>query len=894
MSTSGARPDRDFPVDASAPAAPQAAPAQAFYPVVDAPGDSPRGAATKTPAAPFSYKAARAAHLDRFEPSGRVDALQRALARDADRALVEIWQCVGLPEDMALIAVGGYGRAELAPYSDVDILLLLPAPPDQVLTHRIEAFIGAAWDAGVEIGSSVRTVDECVAEAAADVTIQTALLEARRIHGDERLAAELARRSREALDPGAFCQAKLLEMRQRHAKYQDSPYSLEPNIKESPGGLRDLQLIIWMARAAGFGSSWQELEAKGLITAFEARELRRNETFLKTLRARLHIVARRRQDILVFDLQTALAEHFGYRESAGRRASEPLMRRYYWAAKAVGQLTTILIQNIEARLHPCANSVTRSLSERFAERQGNLEVVADDLYLRHPDAILETFLMVAQVPGVKGLSTRTLRALYNSREVMTHAWRRDPRNRACFLAILKQPRGVTRAIRLMNQTSVLGNYLLNFGRIVGQMQHDLYHVYTVDQHILTVLRNVRRFCAPEHAHEYPFCSQLIANFERSWVLCVAALFHDIAKGRGGDHSTLGMADARRFCREHGIDDEDSALIVWLVEQHLTMSQVAQKEDTTDPAVIRRFADTVGSERRLTALYLLTVADIRGTSPKVWNAWKGKLLEDLYRLTLKVLGGAGTDPDTELARRRDAARAQLRLDLLPEGAEQALWSRLDISYFQRHEPADIAWHTRVLHACVDTPTPVVRARPSPLGEGLEVLVYTPDRADIFASLCAYFDRSALSVQEAWIHTTSHGYALDEFLLLGSDPSTSYRDIANLVEQQLGERLSSNAPLPAAGKGRVSRQTRAFPITPRIDLRPDERGQYYILSLSAHDYAGLLYAIARVLARHRLTVHAARINTLGERVEDVFLIAGAGLSDAKIQIKLETELLEAIRF
>jgi [protein-PII] uridylyltransferase len=839
------------------------------------------------------YRAAKAELLAKFKSASRVDALMQTLSRTTDDALKRAWQACELPASCALVAVGGYGRGELAPYSDIDILVLLPDSTPPELEARIERFIGMAWDLGLELGSSVRTVAQCIEEAGNDVTVRTSLLEARRITGSTTLFQRFVLRFNDTLDARAFFQAKVLEMRQRHAKFQDSPYSLEPNVKESPGGLRDLQLILWIARAAGFGRSWRELDERGLITAREARELRRNEAFLKMLRARLHIIAGRRQDVLVFDLQTAAAESFGYSATHARRASEQIMRRYYWAAKAVTQLATILIQNIEAQLFPRTSGVTRVLSERFVEKQGMIEIASDDVFERTPNAILETFLLYETTRGTKGLSARTLRALYNAREIMDTQWRRDPENRRQFIEILKQPQGITHALRLMNQTSVLGRYLLNFRRIVGQMQHDLYHVYTVDQHILMVLRNLRRFALAEHAHEYPFCSQLMANFERQWVLYVAALFHDIAKGRGGDHSTLGMADARRFCREHGMSSEDSALVVWLVQQHLTMSQVAQKQDTSDPEVIKQFAELVGTERRLTALYLLTVADIRGTSPKVWNTWKGKLLEDLYRMTLAVLGGARPDEHSELKTRKEEALALLRLETVPENAHRALWDELDVGYFLRHDAADIAWQTRVLHRHVHTDAPIVRARPSPIGEALQVLVYVPDRSDLFAGICAYFDRNGLSVLDARINTTRHGYALDNFIVAQTEhDDVHYRDIANLVEQQLAARLSSDAPLPEPSKGRLSRLSRTFPITPRVDLRADERGQYYILSVSANDRPGLLYSIARVLAEHRVGVHAARINTLGERVEDVFLLDGRGLSDSRLQIQVETELLRAI--
>jgi len=844
-----------------------------------------------------ALKAERAHLFAQFDQHANVQQLVTKLARAVDRALVRLWQEEQMPTTCALIAVGGYGRGELFPHSDVDILLLLPGTADKALEARLEAFIGRCWDMGLDIGSSVRTVDECIKEAAQDVTVRTSLLEARLLTGDEGLYRTFETHYQGHLDAADFFQSKLLEMRQRHAKYQDTPYSLEPNCKESPGGLRDLQVILWMTRAAGFGSSWNELLANGLLTRREAQELASNERLLKTVRARLHLLAGRRQDVLVFDLQTQLAESFGYRPTTAKRASEQLMRRYYWVAKAVTQLNTVVLQNIEARLFPSELGITRRINDRFVERQGMLEIADADLYQREPTAILETFLLYEQTRGIKGLAASTMRALYNARTLMDAKWRKDPANRALFLSILQQPQGITHALRLMNQTSVLGRYLVNFRRIVGQMQHDLFHVYTVDQHILMVVRNIRRFAIVEHTHEFPFCSQLMANFDKPWVLTVAALFHDIAKGRGGDHSVLGMSDARRFCKEHGIAKEDADLIVWLVEHHLTMSQVAQKQDLGDPEVIRHFADLVGSERRLTALYLLTVADIRGTSPKVWNAWKGKLLEDLYRMTLRVLGGATTDPHAVLEGRKEEARALLRLAALDDTAHEALWKQLDVGVFLRHDARDIAWFTRHFYNRVDTTIPIVRARISPAGVGLQVAVYSPDRPDLFARICGYFERKSLTILDAKIHTTKHGYALDTFQV--ADPGSGlvepghYRDIITLVEHELAEQISRETALPEPPRGRISRQSRSFPIKPRVDLRADERGQYYLLSISATDRTGLLYAIARVLAHRRVSVHTARINTLGERVEDIFLVDGTRLTqDNKLQLELESELLDAL--
>ena len=845
------------------------------------------------------FRDGKAALLDHFRDSRptapAASRLIRSLCKHVDETLLVLWEHAAMPAGAALLAVGGYGRGELFPHSDVDVLVLLPPShtgSSEALKTSIEAFITACWDIGLEIGSSVRTVAECIALAESDLTVQTALLESRYLCGSRRVFNSFRHANTHAMDPKAFLRAKTLEMVQRHRKFEETPYSLEPNCKESPGGLRDLQVVIWVARAAGLGKNWNALAARGLITPFEVKQLNRNEGLLKLIRARLHLIAGRREDRLVFDLQTAVADSFGYQSTRVLRASEVLMRRYYWAAKAVTQLNQILMLNIEERIDGSQDAPMRPINEKFLERAGMLEVISDDLYQRDPHAILETFLVYQQTVGPKGLSARTLRALYNARDLMDSAFRHDPVNRATFMKILREPEGQTHAFRLMNQTSVLGRYLWVFRRIVGQMQHDLFHVYTVDQHIIMVLRNVRRFFIPEHAHEYPFCSQLASNFDRPWVLYIAALFHDVAKGRGGDHSELGGKEAKRFCRDHGVDREDTKLIEFLVEAHLTMSRIAQKEDLSEPDVIEAFAKRVGNERCLTALYLLTVADIRGTSPKVWNAWKGKLLEDLYRFTLRALGGARPNLDAEVEARKLEARQMLNHASFAPGVQHALWNTLDLSYFARHDAGDIAWHTRSLHAHVETSRPIVRARISPLGEGLQVLVYAPDRPDLFARICGYFDGAGFNILDAKVHTTRSGYALDTFQVNSPQFEHNYRDLISFVETQLTLALTTEQALPEPSRGRISRRVKSFPITPRITLRPDERAQHWLLAVSASDRSGLLYSIARVLARHRVNLQLAKITTLGERVEDTFLIDGPALQQNKAQLQIETELLDAL--
>ena len=840
----------------------------------------------------------RKALFANFDRSGSAQRLLVAHCRLVDRVLAMLWRDAGLGRRAALVAVGGYGRGELYPHSDVDVLLLSPDNASVQTRSALEALIGLFWDIGIEAGHSIRTVDECFAIAAADVTVQTTLIEARLVAGNETLFLDLQDGTRQRLNPRDFYTAKKLELEQRHTKHQDTPYSLEPNCKESPGGLRDLQVILWIARAANLGTNWRELAARGVITRTEAAMLGKRTRLLQGIRVRLHLIAGRREDRLLFDHQTQLAQAFGYAATPSRRASEQLMQRYYVNCRWIIQLNTILLQNIASQLFPGAAFEAHPINERFHAERDMLAASDPAVFETHPGALLECFQLLQQRADLKGMTAPTLRALWRSRNRMDAEFRRDPANRAMFMRLLQSPRGLVHELRRMNQWGILGRYLPPFKKIIGQMQHDLFHVYTVDQHILTVVRNVRRFTMLEFAHEYPMCSRLIASFDRHWLLYVAALYHDIAKGRGGDHSLLGRADARAFCKVHDIDREDTELVVFLVEHHLTMSSVAQKQDLSEPDTIRRFAAIVRDERRLIALYLLTVADIRGTSPKVWNAWKGKLLEDLFRATRRLLGGekdgARFSFDSDLQEKQSEALRILSLYGFSETAHQALWKQLDMAYFLRHDAKEIAWQTRALVARTDFGEPVVRARFSPIGEGLEVMVYVHDQPDLFARICGFFDRLNLNIVDAKIHTTRNSYALDTFLVMdASGNHAGSHGQAELVERDLLVALTSFTPLKAPITGRVSRQARHFAIEPDVHLRPDEKGQRYILSVTAGDRPGLLYRIALTLSRHGVNLQTAKITTLGERAEDVFLVDGGNLSNPKEVLALETDLIETLR-
>ena len=836
-----------------------------------------------------SREALRAAYLKGKSPAW----LLREHARLIDRTLGKLWSGYAPSPGMALVATGGYGRSEQYPCSDVDVLVLLAKEPSEAERGQLERLIGIFWDVGLEIGHSVRSIEACVELARSDITIETSLLESRLLAGSAALFRRLARSIEKIVEPTGFLKAKRLEQEQRHAKHRDTPYALEPNLKEAPGGLRDLQVILWIARACGLGTRWRDLEKHGLLQRGEARQLERTEAMLQDLRIRLHYLAGRREDRIAFDYQDALASECGFENKTHRRASEQLMQAYYRNAKTVTQLNTILLQNLAARLDGDAKAAPRELNERFQARGALLEARREDLFEREPRAILESFLLMQQHRDLRGMSAPTLRALWRARGRLDARLRRDPQAQLLFLNILQQPRGIVHEFRRMNQDDVLGGYMPEFGRIVGQMQHDLYHVYTVDQHILMVLRNLRRFTMDEFAHEFPLCSQLMSGFERSWLLYIAALFHDIAKGRGGDHSTLGGADARKFCRRHGLAREDTELVAFLVEEHLAMSSVAQKQDIGDPEVARAFAEKVGTERRLVALYLLTVADIRGTSPRVWNAWKAKLLEDLFRLARRILAGETPQVDAAVADKQAEASRLLRLYALSDAVREKFWSTLDTAYFLRHDAQEIAWQTRNLHYRVDTKTPVVRARLAPFDEGLQVMIYTPDREALFARICGYFERSGFNIMEAKIHTTRTGYALDTFSVMGRGSGAHYRDLMAGIETALAAELDSREPLGPPRTGRVARRAKHFPVSPAVDIRPDERGTYDALTIVASDRPGLLYRVARRLADYKINLHSAKINTLGDRAEDVFLISGGVLQDSKTVLKLEQELLAELQ-
>ena len=816
-----------------------------------------------------------------FSENPNINHLFRQHCKLIDNLLMKIWAELQIDARCCLIAVGGYGRGELYPHSDIDLLILIPeqAENDARLNQDIESLIGLLWDIGLHVGHSVRSLNECVNEAKKDITVQTNLLESRLLSGDKNLHQSFWTQTHQVDDAIAFFNAKLKEQDQRHAKYNDTTYNLEPNLKESPGGLRDLHVIVWLARSMNLytgshlslNSIWTTLTKLHVISALEARQIRHHEKILQSLRIQLHFLSKRREDRLLFDFQNDLATTLGYVNTPRRRASEQLMQSYYRSAKFISLMNEILLKQFRQMLSVTPSAI-HPINERFEAHDQLLEARTAGLLQQQPSAIFEAFLILQQRPELTGMGATLLRNLQRVKKLVNHDFRQALQNRKLFIEILSQPNGVNHALRAMNRYGILGSYIPAFGRIVGQMQHDLFHVYTVDEHILNVLANLRRFSKPELKYEFPLCSQLFSEFDAPHLLYLAAIFHDIAKGRGGDHSTLGRVDAIKFCKLHGLPKADGALVAWLVESHLKMSSIAQKTDLSDPNVIESFAQLVQNTRRLNALYLLTVADIRGTSPLVWNAWKARLLESLFYATKRALEAPEFHVKQTIAVRiKDASEKLIRFGISKETYEH-LWSQFGESYFVRHESDEIAWHSRLLTPHLNSESPIVRARLSPYGDGIQVMIYTKNKNDIFARICNFFDRMGYDIVEAKIYTTQHAYALDSFIVLDqSGKSVSYSGLLKYIETQLTAKLGENEALESPLKGRISRQVKHMPIQAQITVEEESENNNHKLDMIANDRPGLLATVAQQFLKYDIELHNAKINTLGNRAEDTFLIS-----------------------
>lgn len=816
-----------------------------------------------------------------FWEGAPVSDLVRARAWAVDHLLARLWRdVVGEDNGIALLAVGGYGRGELHPHSDVDVLVLLETAPSGAQARSLERLVAASWDIGLDLGHSVRTLDECVGAAEADVTVLTNLMEARCLQGDESLAGRLAQRigPERMWSAPAFFQAKWAEQAERHARFHDTAYNLEPNLKEGPGGLRDIQTIAWVARRHLGSTSLHDLVSAGFLDETEFAELLQGREYLWGVRYALHLVTGRGEERLLFDHQRELAQRLGFRDEHGQNlAVEQFMRRYYRTVMKLEVLNDLLLRHYQSTLADIGSgSRAVALNERFNARGDALEAADPNVFGRDPVAILEAFLLIARHERLSAISAATLRLIHAYRDRVA-GLDADSRARDTFLSLLRESTGVYRGLQLMNRYGVLGRYLPAFGRIVGHMQYDLFHVYTVDQHTLFVVRNLREMAAGRAPERFPQAGEVFNRIEKPELLYLAGLFHDIAKGRGGDHSELGAEEARRFCEHHGLPRADGNLVAWLVRHHLLMSATAQRKDIQDPAVINEFARAVGDRRHLDHLYLLTMADIAATDPKLWNSWKDHLLAELYTAARYALRRGLENPIDRNEWIRQT-REEARTALLESGIEgtcvEAIWAVLPEDYFHRLSADQVAWQTRTLLEAGAHEPPLVKARRTARGDSTEVLVYTPDVERLFATIAATLDGLGLNVVEARIFTTSDGYALDSFRVLNRQGRPLEHDESTEACEALARRLA-RVPLTLPRVSRaVPRRLRHFAAPTRVIFDPEPDSGRTQLSVVATDRPGLLSDLGRAFAAYNIRVHGARIATFGARVEDFFSITDLG--------------------
>lgn len=821
-----------------------------------------------------------------------------------DRIIQQAWQRFEWPhaDNVALIAVGGYGRGELHPFSDIDILILVDGRSTSKIAESASAFLTLLWDINLEIGSSVRTIKECAKEARGDITIATNLIESRTLVGNPRLLDTIYQQvtSEGAWTDEEFFRAKLDEQNERHAKTNNTEYNLEPNLKNSPGGLRDLQTIGWVSKRH-FGATYiRDLVAHGFLTESELDALNQGELYLWTVRYALHMLSNRREDRLLFDHQRTLAEYFGYRDKPGALAVEQFMYKYYRVAKSMSEFNDMLLQYFdEAILRAREKTHIKPLNNRFQIHNDYLEVTSPTVFEKHPFALMELFVLMAHNPEIQGVRAATIRLVRTHRDLIDEDFRNDIRNTSLFMELLRSPERVSTELKRMNRYGILGLYLPEFGRIVGQMQHDLFHIYTVDAHTLKVIQKMRQFRHREFREEFPVAYRVVNSLPKIELLYIAGLYHDIAKGRGGDHSKLGASDVEEFCAKHHIAKWDTELVQWLVRNHLRMSMIAQRKDLSDPDVIYEFAESVEDVTHLDYLYVLTVADINATNNTLWNGWRATLMRQLYTETKRALRRGLANP-LNRQERLEQAHYEARIAASHQGVNlelaEPLWQTLGDEYFLREDPATIAQHTRAILENTEPEKPVVLMQQTNYRnyEGAtEIFIFTRDVPGLFAASVATLDQLHLSVQDARIIVSDDGHALNTYTVLTEEnlPLPENPEYMNTVKTRLIEELDDPADYPDIVQRRVPRQLKAFATRTVVQISNDTHQQQTLLEVVTADRPGLLARIGRIFVDLGINLCTAKIANVGERVEDFFFIIDANnqpLSDPELCERLEQQI------
>ncbi len=866
--------------------------------------------AAPSPVTPIreTLKAFQAAQGEAFLAGDDVRQLVAARAAVIDAILRVLWSQYhfSASHDIALIAVGGYGRGELHPHSDIDLLILTRLGVEDSWQEELSAFITLLWDMKLDIGHSVRSIEECIGAAREDVTILTNLLETRTIAGVDALRESLSLRvySDEVTSDRAYFLAKREEQRQRHEKYGDTEYNLEPNLKSSPGALRDIQTIGWITKRHFGLQSTADLTRFSILTDEEYQVLQDGETFLWRLRFGLQMIADRNENRMLFDYQRALADMLGYLDDEEKLGVERMMQEYYRTVLALAELTDVILQHFdEAILNDPSNEALIPLNKRFQIRNHYIEAINNQVFAYAPYALMEIFVLMAQHPEVRGIRATTIRSIRAHRHLIDDAFRHDLAVTTLFMELLRTPHPLHRTLSYMKRYNVLGRYLPEFGQIVGQMQHDLFHIYTVDAHTLRVIRNMVKLREPEGRTNYPLASRLIHRLPKMELLYIAGLYHDIAKGRGGDHSELGATDAEAFCARHHLSARDTKLVAWLVENHLLMSMTAQRKDISDPDIIHAFAREVPSQVHLDYLYVLTVCDISATNPKLWNTWRASLLRQLFIETKRALRRGVEKPvdrNEWIKATQTEVRELLYAQHFTDDQIDRIWNMLDEDYFLQDSTVDIAWQTSAIIRHGDNTAPLVLIRDTKGGPSdgfTQIVIWVPERIDLFAATTAVLEQLNLNIVAARISSSLGPFSLSSYVVLdeqgqplGKDPARRERAQKKLVEE-----LDDPEDYPDIIQRRTSRQLKHFAFPTEVTFSNDTVNQRTLMEVITPDRPGLLARIGQILLEHRVRLVSAKIATLGERVEDVFFVTdedGEPLSDADVCLRLQNSLCQQL--
>ncbi|WP_425049770.1 [protein-PII] uridylyltransferase [Pseudomaricurvus hydrocarbonicus] len=841
----------------------------------------------------------------RFDEGEDIRSLIYERAQIIDCILHYAWYQFSWSDQVSLIAVGGYGRGELHPKSDIDLLLLMEQDNPQDL-ESAQSLLLLLWDIGLDIGHSVRTLEQCIEIAREDITVATNLLECRTIVGSERPCLQLQKLTQpENMWPAdRFFAAKKAEQLARHHKYANTEYNLEPNVKNAPGGLRDIQTIAWVAKRYFGVRTLNQLAGKDFFTEEEFALLQSGEEFLWKVRYGLHKIAGRPEERLLFDYQRELAKEFGYKDSDSNLAVEQFMHRYYRVVLSLAELNDVLLNFLdEAVLNHNGQALITPINERFQLRDNYIETTHNAVFLQEPSALLEIFVIMGNNPDINGVRPETIRLLREHRDLIDDHFRNDPKNTQLFVDLLKCKHALVTQLKRMKRYNILGRYLPEFGDIIGQMQHDLFHIYTVDAHTLSVVKNMRELRYPESREKFPVAYECMQQLPKPELLYMAGLYHDIAKGRGGDHSKLGAVDAYQFCLRHGLKNHEARLVSWLVEKHLLMSSVSQKQDISDPDVIHQFAAEMGDRVHLDYLYALTVADINATNPTLWTTWRASLMRQLYTETRRALRRGLENPiDRQdlIAETQDAALQLLLADGYAKDSIEALWSYLHEDYFLRENAKEIAWQSSSIIDHNSTADLIlVRETTSRKHEGAtEIFIRTRDRSNVFAAVATTLDGLNLSIQDARIYNTERGgYTIDTFYVLdeNNQPIKDDPKFREHIKQELQQELAQVDNYSDIISRRVPRRLKSFAIPTRTSISNDINTNTTLLEVISPDRPGLLALIARIFLKFNIQLSNAKITTLGERVEDIFFITdedGEPLSDPDLCQALQSEICKQL--